>query len=224
MWTVTGTTAKASLHSIITGRRAALARFDRERRQIFGVARVRKTGGVEDVLGNRVGARRPRPFRCRRAPRRRRSRRSFRPHSLHPAGPGSPNPGRDRITGQRPPEQAPPRRSTTGLDGHPPAEPAAPAPGTRGRSGTAKAGRPRASALHQALSVISGPIPPGRPASARERAGPAHRAAMPILAGRRPEILPVVQRSRASSGRADHHGRVSLLRAGHDGVGIERVA
>ena len=55
MCTVTGTTASASLHSIITGMRRRLAGFRRQGGQELGVAGMAEAGLVEHVLGDRVG-------------------------------------------------------------------------------------------------------------------------------------------------------------------------
>ena len=52
--TVTGTTARASLHSIMTGC-GRLAGFRRQGGEVFGMAGMAKAGGIEHVLGDRVG-------------------------------------------------------------------------------------------------------------------------------------------------------------------------
>ena len=59
-WIVTGTTARAGDHSIITGlRRVAAGR--REFGEKFGMAGMPESGAVEHALGNRIGDNRARP-------------------------------------------------------------------------------------------------------------------------------------------------------------------
>ena len=172
-WTVTGTTASASHHSIITGC-GGVRPARRQRRQELGVAGMGEAGLVEHVLRDRVGDEAPRP--------RRRARAAPPPRStamVAAAVAGSGLPGSAATaspTGDAPAARGErrPRR--------PRASCARPAPRARGarrvrrmKSGSPRRqkGRPISSRRSQALSVISGPMPAGSPCVRARIAAPA---------------------------------------------------